>query len=69
MKKHLAMIVGGYYPTPSPTGKCAEQYVSLIQDDYEIDVVCIARSDDKSYAYNKKKYIRQVVAMYIFKKK
>lgn len=54
MKKHLAMIVGGYYPTPSPTGKCAEQYVSLIQDDYEIDVVCIARSDDKSYVYNKK---------------
>ena len=54
MKKHLAMIVGGYYPIPSPTGKCAEQYVSLIQDDYEIDVVCIARSDDKSYAYNKK---------------
>lgn len=54
MKKHLAMIVGGYYPTPSPTGKCAEQYVSLIPDDYEIDVVCIARSDDKSYVYNKK---------------
>lgn len=54
MKKHLAMIVGGYYPAPSPTGKCAEQYVSLIQEDYEIDVVCIARSDDKSYAYNKK---------------
>ena len=54
MKKHLAMIVGGYYHTPSPTGKCAEQYVSLIQDDYEIDVVCIARSDDKSYVYNKK---------------
>lgn len=41
-KKHLVMLVGGYYPNPSATGKCAEQYISLIQDEYEVDVICIA---------------------------
>lgn len=69
MKKHLAMIVGGYYPTPSPTGKCAEQYVSLIQDDYEIDVICIARSDDKSYIYNKKNICPAGCSYVYFQKK
>lgn len=54
MKKHLVSIVGGYYPTPSPTGKCAEQYLSLVQDEYDTDVICIARLVNKDFQFNKK---------------
>jgi glycosyltransferase involved in cell wall biosynthesis len=37
--KHLVLICGVYYPAPSATGKCADQYVSLLQDEYDIDVI------------------------------
>lgn len=67
--KHLVMIVGGYYPAPSPTGKCAEQYLSLIQEYFETDVVCIARSNDKRYEYNKKKVYPAGCSYVYFQKK
>ena len=51
MKKHLVMIVGGYYPNPSPTGKCAEAYVELLKDQFDISVICIAGTDRMQYAH------------------
>lgn len=39
--KHLVLIVGKYYPQPSPTGKCAREYISLLKDKYNVDVVFI----------------------------
>ena len=54
MKKHMVMIVGGYFPYASPTGKCAEQYISLIQENYDVDVICIARINEDKYLYNDK---------------
>ena len=54
MKQHLVMILGGYYPNPSPTGKCAEAYVDLLKDQLDISVVCIAGTDRKPYTWNGK---------------
>lgn len=51
MKKHLVMIVGGYYPTPSATGRCAENNIQLIQEQYDIDVICLSRADNSEYEY------------------
>lgn len=45
MKKHLAVLCGVYYPTPSPTGLCTKRYLSLLRDSYDIDVVCISSAD------------------------
>jgi len=45
MKKHLAVLCGVYYPAPSPTGLCTKRYLSLLSDDYEIDVVCISSAE------------------------
>ncbi len=45
MKKHLAVLCGVYYPSPSPTGLCTKRYLSLLSDDYEIDVICISSAD------------------------
>lgn len=42
MKKHLVMIVGMFYPRPSPTGKCAEAYIDLLKDQFDISVICLA---------------------------
>ncbi len=53
-KKHITMVVGGYYPNPSPTGKCSEQYISLVQDEFEIDVVCIENINNCNFQYNAK---------------
>lgn len=39
--KHLVLIAGIYYPEPSPTGKCAKQYIKLLCDDYDVDVIFI----------------------------
>lgn len=51
MKKHLALIVGSYYPNPSPTGKCADGYVELLRDEYDISVVCLgAQRESFTYA-------------------
>ncbi len=33
--------MGIYYPHPSPTGKCARQYVDLLKGDYDVDVIYI----------------------------
>lgn len=49
MKKHLVMICGAYFPHPSATASCAERYVSLFREEYEIDI--IACSED-GRAYN-----------------
>ncbi|MGD9679060.1 MAG: hypothetical protein AB7V16_12020 [Vulcanibacillus sp.] len=47
--KHLVLVVGQYYPNPSPTGKCAKQYISLLKDDYKIDVIYIQYGLDKYF--------------------
>ncbi|MBO5837434.1 MAG: hypothetical protein J6Q92_06035 [Oscillospiraceae bacterium] len=54
MKKHLVMIVGMFYPTPSPTGNCAEAYVDLLKDQFDISVICLADTDRVQYDYNGK---------------
>lgn len=54
MKKHMVLIVGLFYPQPSPTGKCAESYVDLLKDQYDISVICIADTDRSPYVYNNK---------------
>ena len=46
MKQHLVMIVGMFYPQPSPTGKCAEAYVDLLKDQYDIYNIDAASADD-----------------------
>ena len=53
MKKHLALIVGLYYPNPSPTGKCADGYVELLRDEYDISVVCLG-AQRESFTYGGK---------------
>lgn len=55
MKRHLIMIVGGYYPTPSATGRCAEDIIQLIQEQYDIDVICLSRADNTEYEYKGKR--------------
>lgn len=45
MKKHLAVLCGVYYPSPSPTGLCTKRYLSLLKDSYEIDVICISSAE------------------------
>lgn len=52
MKKHLVMVTGGYYPDPSPTGKCAKAYIDLLKDDYDIEVVSITRGEKNPYTYD-----------------
>ena len=47
--KHLVLIAGVYYPQPSPTGKCAGQYVSLLKDEYDIDIIYIQSNLGKTY--------------------
>ena len=54
MKKHLVMIVGLFYPQPSPTGKCAEAYIDLLKDQFDISVICLAGTDRVPYDYNGK---------------
>ena len=55
MKRHLIMIVGGYYPTPSATGRCAEDIIQLIQEQYNIDVICLSRTDNTEYECKEKR--------------
>ena len=55
MKKHLVMIVGKYYPTPSATGRCAEDHILLVQEEYDIDVVCVSSLNCGVYEYAQKK--------------
>lgn len=45
MKKHLAVLCGVYYPTPSPTGLCTKRYLSLLRENYDIDVICISSAE------------------------
>lgn len=67
MKKHLIMIVGGYYPNPSPTGKCAEQYISLLQDEYDVEVLCIGSQHIKNYEFEyKNKRIHALSGLRLF---
>ena len=54
MKKHLVLVVGSFYPNPSPTGKCAEAYVDLLKDKFDITVVCLADMDRVPYEYKDK---------------
>lgn len=54
MKKHLVLLVGNFYPNPSPTGKCAEAYIDLLKDQFDVSVICLADTDRESYKYNGK---------------
>lgn len=54
MKKHLVMIVGKFYPNPSPTGKCAEAYIDLLKDEFDISVICLAETNREAYEHNGK---------------
>lgn len=38
-KKHLVVICGQHYPTPSPTALCAERYALLFKEEYDIDFI------------------------------
>lgn len=40
--KHLVLLCGIYYPNPSATGICADRYVSLLKDEYTIDVIYLS---------------------------
>jgi glycosyltransferase involved in cell wall biosynthesis len=55
--KHLVLIVGVYYPHPSPTGKCASQYAALLNDNYSIDIIYIQSGLEKFYGIKKEGYI------------
>ena len=48
MKKHLVMICGFHFPQSSATSACAERYVSLFKDEYDIDIISHTE-DGKSY--------------------
>lgn len=39
MKKHLVLICGYHYPNPSSTAICAQRYVSLLDDEFDIDII------------------------------
>ncbi len=45
--KHLVLVVGSYYPNPSPTGQCAHKYISLLKDSYSVDVIYIQGGTEK----------------------
>ena len=42
MKKHLIVICGVFYPEPSPTGLCAKRFIELLDEKYDIEVICIS---------------------------
>ena len=44
MKKHLVIVSGIVYPSPSPTGLCALRYASLLRDEYDIEFISISSS-------------------------
>lgn len=67
--KHLVLIVGEYYPSPSPTGKCAEQYISLLGDTYNVDVVCIADETDTPFTFKDKRVFPVTTKYYSMQKK
>lgn len=48
MKKHLVMICGFHFPQSSATASCAERYVSLFKNEYDIDIISHTE-DGKSY--------------------
>lgn len=54
MKKHLVMIVGKYFPDPSPTGKCAEAYIDLLKDQFDISVICLANTNREEFCHHGK---------------
>lgn len=41
-KKHLTVICGVFLPEPSPTGLCAKRFIELLDEKYDIDVICIS---------------------------
>lgn len=51
MKRHAVMIIGGYYPYPSATGRCAEQNIQLIEEQYIVDVICLSGVNNDTYTY------------------
>lgn len=46
--KHLVLVVGMYYPNPSPTGQLAGRYISLLKERYRVDVVFIQQGESKT---------------------
>lgn len=54
MKKHLVMICGFHYPYTSPTATCAERYISLFKNEYEIDIISCSENGEKYDFINEK---------------
>lgn len=49
---HMVILLGGFYPKPSATGICAEKIIKLLQEEYDIEVICCATSTDvSSFSY------------------
>lgn len=42
MKKHITVVCGVFFPEPSPTGLCAKRFIELLDEKYDIDVICIS---------------------------
>lgn len=55
MKKHLVLITGRYFPTPSPTGKCAHAYINLLKKDYDVEVICVSSGEREPYEWGDEK--------------
>lgn len=68
-KKNLVMIVGEYYPSPSPTGKCAEQYINLLGHTFSVDVICIADETDTPFTFKDKRVFPVTTKYYSMQKK
>lgn len=51
MRKNVVLLLGNYYPEPSPTAKCAENYISLFADEFDIDVISYANTDRKMFMF------------------
>ena len=41
MRKHLVVVLGLFYPQPSPNGRCAWQLINILMDKYDVSVVCM----------------------------
>lgn len=56
--KHMVLIAGIVYPNASATGRCALNYVELLSDEFEIDVVYLSSEfkDTSPHIFNGKKY-------------
>ena len=50
MKKHLVIVCGVIYPSPSPTGLCSLRYASLLRNIYDIEFIAISSNGKNELA-------------------